>query len=141
MLFYGSHRQNFEDTDGKLWIATCLGGIFVVDKQKLVQSSGGTYIAEQNYSTRNGLSGMFINQIVPDAEGNVWVLLYNSKGIDKINPRTQQVTKLFADELSGEKSPNYLLRDTGNKPSWCCLFLCCLRCCSVQIGESCSRNG
>ena len=54
---------------------------------------------------------MFINQIVPDAEGNVWVLLYNSKGIDKINPRTQQVTKLFAEELSGEKSPNYLLRD------------------------------
>ena len=101
----------FEDTDGKLWIATCLGGIFVVDKQKLVQSSGGTYIAEQNYSTRNGLSGMFINQIVPDAEGNIWVLLYNSKGIDKINPRTQQVTKLFAEELSGEKSPNYLLRD------------------------------
>lgn len=101
----------FEDTGGKLWIATCLGGIFVVDKHKLMQSAGKPYVAEQNYSTRNGLSGMFINQIVPDTEGNVWVLLYNSKGIDKINPRTRQVTKLFADELSGEKSPNYLLRD------------------------------
>ena len=101
----------FEDTDGKLWIATCLGGIFVVDKQKLMQSAGGTYVADQNYSTHNGLSGMFINQIVPDTEGNVWVLLYNSKGIDKINPRTRQVNKLFADELSGKKSPNYLLRD------------------------------
>lgn len=101
----------FEDTDGKLWIATCLGGIFVVDKHKLMQSSGNPYVAEQNYSTRNGLSGMFINQIVPDTEGNVWVLLYNSKGIDKITPRTGKVTKLFADELSGEKSPNYLLRD------------------------------
>lgn len=101
----------FEDADGKLWIATCLGGIFVVDKQKLMQSAGGTYVADQNYSTHNGLSGMFINQIVPDTEGNVWVLLYNSKGIDKINPRTRQVNKLFADELSGEKSPNYLLRD------------------------------
>lgn len=101
----------FEDADGKLWIATCLGGIFVVDKQKLMQSAGGTYVADQNYSIHNGLSGMFINQIVPDAEGNVWVLLYNSKGIDKINPRTRQVTKLFAGELSGEKSPNYLLRD------------------------------
>lgn len=101
----------FEDADGKLWIATCLGGIFVVDKQKLMQSAGETYVADQNYSTHNGLSGMFINQIVPDTEGNVWVLLYNSKGIDKINPRTRQVNKLFADELSGEKSPNYLLRD------------------------------
>ena len=54
---------------------------------------------------------MFINQIIPDNEGNVWVLLYNNKGIDKINPRTREVTKLFADELSGEKSPNYLLCD------------------------------
>ena len=39
------------------------------------------------------------------------MLLYNNKGIDKINPRTREVTKLFADELNGEKSPNYLLCD------------------------------
>ena len=101
----------FEDTAGQLWISTCLGGIFVVDKHKLMQSTSGQYIAEQNYSVHNGLSGMFINQIIPDNEGNVWVLLYNNKGIDKINPRTREVTKLFADELTGEKSPNYLLCD------------------------------
>ena len=101
----------FEDTAGQLWISTCLGGIFVVDKHKLMQSASGQYVAEQNYSVHNGLSGMFINQIIPDNEGNVWVLLYNNKGIDKINPRTREVTKLFADELSGEKSPNYLLCD------------------------------
>lgn len=83
----------------------------VVDKRKLMQSTSGQYIAEQNYSVHNGLSGMFINQIIPDNEGNVWVLLYNNKGIDKINPRTREVTKLFADELTGEKSPNYLLCD------------------------------
>lgn len=101
----------FEDDSGNLWIATCLGGIFVVDKHKLMQSKVGQYVAEYNYSIHNGLSGMFINQIMPDKEGNVWVLLYNSKGLDKINPRTKQVTKLFSDELSGEKSPNYLLCD------------------------------
>ena len=77
-----------------------------------MQSKVGQYVAEYNYSIHNGLSGMFINQIMPDKEGNVWVLLYNSKGLDKINPRTKQVTKLFSDELSGEKSPNYLLCDT-----------------------------
>ena len=101
----------FEDTAGQLWISTCLGGIFVVDKHRLMQSASGQYVAEQNYSVHNGLSGMFINQIIPDNEGNVWVLLYNNKGIDKINPRTREVTKLFADELNGEKSPNYLLCD------------------------------
>lgn len=101
----------FEDDSHHLWIATCLGGIFVVDKHKLMQSAGSPYIAEQNYSIHNGLSGMFINQITPDREGNVWVLLYNSEGLDKINPHTRKVTKLFADELSGPNSPNYLLCD------------------------------
>lgn len=101
----------FEDDSHHLWIATCLGGIFVVDKHKLTQSAGQPYIAEQNYSIHNGLSGMFINQITPDREGNVWVLLYNSEGLDKINPHTRKVTKLFADELRGPNSPNYLLCD------------------------------
>ena len=50
---------------GNLWIATCLGGIFVVDKHKLMQSKVGQYVAEYNYSIHNGLSGMFINQIMP----------------------------------------------------------------------------
>lgn len=101
----------FEDNDENLWICTCLGGIFVVDKKKLLASTTGKYVAEQNYSVRNGLSGMFVSQIVPDKEGNVWALLYNSQGIDKITPRTRKVTKMFGNELKGEHSPNYLLAD------------------------------
>ena len=93
----------FEDDHGQLWIATCLGGIFVVNKQKLIQSQTGNYVADYNYSTRNGLSGMFINQIVPDHEGNVWVLLYNN-GIDKIDTRTRKVTRFPLEELTGEKN-------------------------------------
>jgi len=111
----GTHNTNwaynlFEDNHGKLWIATCLGGIFVVDKQKLLHSRTGNYVADYNYSTRNGLSGMFVNQIVPDHEGNVWVLLYNN-GIDKINSQTHQVTKFPLGELTGEKNPTYILCD------------------------------
>lgn len=96
----------FEDSRQQLWIATCLGGIFMVNKQKLMQSHNSSYVAEYNFTTRNGLSGMFINQILPDREGNVWVLLYNS-GINKIDARTRKVTKI----LSEEKNPNYILCD------------------------------
>jgi len=92
----------FEDDREQLWIATCLGGIFVVNKQKLIQSHTGNYVADYNFSTRNGLSGMFINQIVPDHEGNVWVLLYNN-GIDKIDTRTRKVTRFPMEELTGGK--------------------------------------
>ncbi len=65
----------FEDNNGKLWIATCLGGIFIVDKQALLQTKSGNFIAEYNFSTQNGLSGMFINQIVPDQEGKSYLKL------------------------------------------------------------------
>lgn len=96
----------FEDTKGKLWIATCLGGIFVVDKEKLLHSSG-TYIAEQNYSTSNGLSDNFVNQIVQDCDGNVWVLLYN-KGINKINTKTNTIESISIDS---DTQPNFIIAD------------------------------
>jgi len=75
-----------------------------------MRSSGGLYMAEKTYSIHNGLSGMFINQMIPDREGNVWALLYNShNSIEKINPRTGEVTHIAADELKGERTPNFIL--------------------------------
>ncbi|WP_303208496.1 hybrid sensor histidine kinase/response regulator transcription factor [Bacteroides oleiciplenus] len=100
----------FEDRDGQLWIATCLGGIFVVDKENLMRSSGGLYMAEKTYSIHDGLFGMFINQMIPDREGNVWALLYNSpNSIEKINPRTGEVTHIAVGELKGDRTPNFIL--------------------------------
>lgn len=99
-----------EDRNGKLWIGTCLGGIFVVDKKNLMHSSGGLYMAEKTYSTHNGLSSMFINQMVSDREGNVWALLYNSSNsIEKINPHTGEVTHIAVGELKGVRTPNFIL--------------------------------
>ena len=48
--------------------------------------------------------------MIPDREGNVWALLYNShNSIEKINPRTGEVTHIAADELKGERTPNFIL--------------------------------
>ncbi|QIK60876.1 response regulator [Dysgonomonas sp. HDW5A] len=99
----------FEDDNNRLWIATCLGGVFVVDKQKLLKSSG-TYIAEYNFSTTDGLSGNFINQIIPDHRGNTWVLLYNN-GIDKIDIKTKKITKIPIEYSTKNKNPNYIICD------------------------------
>jgi len=100
----------FEDNQGQLWIATCLGGVFVVNKQKLMQSRAHSYVADYTYTSSNGLSGMFINQIVPDRLGHVWVLLYNN-GIDRIDTRTRKVTPVSIPEYTGGRKPNYLLCD------------------------------
>ncbi|HJV77131.1 MAG TPA: two-component regulator propeller domain-containing protein [Paludibacter sp.] len=96
--------QLFEDKQGRLWIASCLGGIFVVDKAKLIKTTSGFYVAEQNFykkTGKNGLSDNFINSVLPDLQGNVWALTYNS-GINKINTKTGVVSKfpVFSDSQS-----------------------------------------
>lgn len=105
----GTYNSNWayniwEDENGKLWIATCLGGIFVVDKQRLIKSADRTYTADYNISTANGLSGMFINQLIPDKQGYVWVLLYNN-AVDKIHIASHKVTQVPIHEMIGKKNP------------------------------------
>ena len=99
----------FEDMEGKLWIATCLGGVFVVDKHKLMHSSTQPYVAEKTYSMQNGLSGMFINQMVSDREGNALALLSTANGIEKINPATHKITHIGVGEFKEGQRPNFVL--------------------------------
>lgn len=95
----GSRNANWsyaiaQDETRKLWIATCLGGIFVVDKQSLLASSGKRYIAERNYYSGNqekGLSGNMIQFLSFDRDLNIWAGTYRA-GINKINRLSQQIT-------------------------------------------------
>lgn len=99
----------FEDEEGKLWIATCLGGVLVVDKHNLIHSGTQPYVAERSYSTQNGLSGMFINQMIPDRKGDVLALLSSAKSVDKINSSTHKITPIAAGNFIGEQRPDYIL--------------------------------
>lgn len=99
----------FEDKQENLWIATCLGGIFVVNKEKLKQTSG-TYVAERNYTIKDGLSGMFVNQIMPDKNDNVWVLLYKD-GVNKIDLKQNKISKILIGHGMQDETPNYMLCD------------------------------
>ena len=42
-----------EDDRGRLWISTYEGGVFVVDKRRLLNSSGPSYRADLHFSTEN----------------------------------------------------------------------------------------
>lgn len=111
----GTYNSNwayylFEDNDGYLWVSSFLGGLFVLDKQRLMKASWGSYIADYHYTTDNGLPGMFINQLIPDHEGNIWMLLYN-KGITKINAGSREITVVPVHDIAGSESLNYILCD------------------------------
>lgn len=103
----------FEDEAGKLWIATYLGGIFVVDKEKLIRHEGERYVADFHYTRRQGLSGLFVNQLLPDRSGHVWALLYNSGDacINKIDTAGGRITPIATDSLTGSERPGFLLCD------------------------------
>lgn len=100
----------YEDERGRLWIATCLGGILVVNKHKLEQSTDYC-IADYSFDTSNGLAGMFVSQIVPDSKGNVWMLFYN-KGLQRINTKTMRVENVGLNTYRDDANPSYLLSDS-----------------------------
>lgn len=117
----GMHNCNwayylYEDSEGYLWIASFLGGVFVVDKEKLIRSSDDTYVADFHYSEANNLPGMVINQLIPDHQGNIWILLYN-RGITKINIQSREIYSVPIEGVVGSESLNYLLCD-GQGVMW-----------------------
>ncbi len=99
-----------EDERGYLWVATCLGGIFIVDKQRLIHSLDNHYLADDHITTDKGLSSAFVNQIVPDHRGYVWALLYN-KGINRIQMATRKVFQADLQVYTRNRKPNYLFSD------------------------------
>lgn len=99
----------YEDQKGTLWVGTCLGGILGVSKQKLLASAGAACVADVNLTRAQGLSGMFVNQLVPDDKGRLWALLYNN-GIDCIYP-DGRIEKLNLAGAHGAINPTFLLSD------------------------------
>ena len=78
----------YEDVVGRLWIATYMGGLYVVDKKALL-SSGGTFtMKEILFGSQDDLVST-IYRFIPDDKGILWA--YTSKGLTSINTNTMEV--------------------------------------------------
>lgn len=68
----------YEDAQGKLWVASYSGGLFVVDKKKLLNSANRTYIDKEQTPEMAKLKGLnCIRQIIPGDKGEVWLCANN----------------------------------------------------------------
>lgn len=99
----------FDDHRGRLWIATYLGGIFSVDKSKLI-ASDGKYISLDNYNVTQGLLADFANQILQDNHSQVWALFYN-KGLNKIDPTNGRVQLVKDEQGNPVEQATFMLMD------------------------------
>ena len=73
------------DRRKRLWIAAYMGGVFIIDKHKLL-ASHGTIVADHHIAGGPGqLAGIHVGQLAMDAKGYIWAL-GNENGMACINP-------------------------------------------------------
>ena len=77
-----------DDGKGRYWISSYMGGVFVIDKQKLLTATNPTIIADRHFLKT--LQGIHVSQLVADGHGYVWARMYDS-GLDRININTLHV--------------------------------------------------
>lgn len=105
-----------QDQMGRMWMASYQGGVFVLDKQRLLSAislssaATATCVADHHFSDKgkNALSGLHIGQLVLDGKGMVWASSYNH--LDRIDTRTLRIS-----HIPGTDAINYLMTsDNGN---------------------------
>lgn len=122
-----------EDRQGRMWMASYNGGIFVIDKARLKASiakaaapsalATATCIADYHFSDqgKEALSGLHIGQLVMDGKGRIWASSYNR--LDCIDPNSMEVLHPTNSEVI-----NYLMCDSkgniwvGNNTEVKCYF-------------------
>ena len=125
IVYDRSHRYStawaydiLQDRQGRMWMASYMGGVFVIDKHQLLE---GKTIADIHLADKGGnaLFGLHVGQLVMDGNGMVWASTNNR--LDRIDPRTMKVAHMeHADVV------NYLMADAkgnvwtgGNKEVRC----------------------
>lgn len=77
-----------DDGMGRYWICSYMGGVFVVAKQKLLNATGKTVVADRHLLSQ--LQGIHVWQLVKDGHGRIWARMYD-RGLDRIDPKTMRV--------------------------------------------------
>lgn len=76
-----------DDGQGRYWIASYMGGVFVIDKGRMLGGES-TVVADRHLLKE--LQGLHVWQLALDANGGVWASMYDN-GLDRIDTRTMAV--------------------------------------------------
>lgn len=112
------------DEDGDdLWFGGFLGGVHRIAKSRL-DGPGDTLTADRslNHETRTAdgspaLPNSYVNNIVNDHRGHIWVLMFRDSNICRLDLATGSITRYDVREISG-KDPVELVRDSRGR-IWC----------------------
>lgn len=96
------------DRQRRLWIASYMGGIFVISKPKLL-ASGGYCVADRHLLLADGLPGIHVGQLAIGRDNHVWGLFY-AKGLACVPHGRGRAIPVKSD-----KSYNYITTDAQGR--------------------------
>lgn len=87
-----------EDRQGRIWVGTYLSGLFVIDKAKLLESNGGSIVADHHVLTPE-LS--IITSISFDKQDNAWITTY-TEGVISVDSNLNVRCKLSIPDIGND---------------------------------------
>lgn len=124
----GEHNSNwvysFEEDRDYYWIGSFLSGLHRVNKSKF-NINGGTIVSDYSLNTdskhSNGeslsLANDLVNDVIADAYGNIWILLFRDNILTKYSPDRDKLEKYDIFQLTGGY-PTHLCSDYKGR-IWC----------------------
>lgn len=121
----GGHNSNWvyaiEEDDTCLWVGSFLGGLHHVAKSKF-GPGGGTVVSDMALNTDSRapggrLANDLVNDMVTDADGNLWILLFRDNVLTRYTPADGSLRDYDIHALTGEY-PSHICRDSRGRV-WC----------------------
>ncbi|HBG56919.1 MAG TPA: hypothetical protein DDX07_02780, partial [Porphyromonadaceae bacterium] len=105
-----------EDANHNLWIGSYLGGVHVIQNERILVPNK-EIIADKAYNSTNGFPNNLINQIIIDANEDKWILFYKDGHLLKIENKTDKIQMYDLRQQLG-MLPMFLITDTQDR-LWC----------------------
>lgn len=124
----GEHNSNWVYAFGEdkeyYWVGSFLGGLHRVHKSGL-DGRGGTVVSDYSLNTDSrtsdgdspGLANDLVNDMLIDADGDIWILLFRDNVLTEYSPALDQLKEYDILRLAGGY-PTHLCRD-GRGRIWC----------------------
>lgn len=124
----GEHNSNwvysFEEDRDYYWIGSFLSGLHRVGKAAFA-APGGTIVADYSLNTDTksatgsnlSLANDLVNDMIVDADGNIWILLFRDSVLSKYSPDDDKLVKYDIFEIAAGY-PTHLCSDARGR-IWC----------------------